>query len=128
MTPRSLEIIRYGVNGVVATMVHYGILSFNLDVAGFSSAGLANLCAAVFGIVASFIGSRYFVFRPTGKSIFDEAARFTGLYAAIAALHGTLLFIWTDTLKFDYRSGFLVATIMQVFFSYLGNRYLVFAK
>ena len=41
---------RYIVNGVFATAVHFAVLTFNLKVLGFASAGLANLVAAVFGI------------------------------------------------------------------------------
>lgn len=43
---------RDGINGVVATVVRYGALAFNLNVLNFTSAGAANLCAAVFGISA----------------------------------------------------------------------------
>ena len=44
---------RYVVNGVVATLVHYGVLVLLLQVAGVSSAGLASLAAAAGGIACS---------------------------------------------------------------------------
>ena len=121
-----MELIRYVINGIIATAVHYGVLSFNIKELNFPSAGLANLIAAVFGITTSFLGSRYFVFRKFEESIRIQAIRFSGLYGAIAILHGSVLLIWTDSLGFDYRRGFLIATGLQVSLSYIGNKYLVF--
>ena len=126
MSRPALEILRYGVNGIVATAVHYAVLTFNLQVLSISSAGLANVVAALFGISTSFIGSRYFVFRQTEESIMTQAAKFGGLYVALAVVHGSVLLIWTDWLGYDYRLGFLLATALQIAGSYLGNKLLVF--
>ena len=126
MSAQALEIIRYGINGLAATAVHYGVLTFNLKAIEISSAGLANLIAAVFGIGASFLGSRYFVFATKDEPILKQAIKFSGLYGAIALLHGLVLLIWTDRHGLDYRLGFLIATVIQVLLSYLGNKFLVF--
>ena len=128
MSPQRQELARYVVNGVVATGVHFGVLSFNLQALRIESAGLANVIASVFGIVVSFLGSRYFVFLATKDGLFAQAAKFSGIYAIIAALHGFILFIWSDFLGFDYRVGFLIATGTQMVFSYLGNKFLVFKQ
>ena len=126
MSRPALEILRYGLNGIVATAVHYAVLTFNLQVLLMSSAGLANVVAALFGISTSFIGSRYFVFRQTEEDVLVQAAKFGGLYATFAVVHGTVLFIWTDWLGYDYRLGFLLATAFQMLASYFGNKFLVF--
>lgn len=120
------EVLRYAINGLVATAVHFAVLAFNLHILHFSSAGLANLTASLFGISASFVGSRYFVFPRTGEPIVAEALRFSGLYGAIALLHGGVLLVWTDFFGLDYRVGFLLATLLQASLSYLGNKFLVF--
>ncbi|HHW4681225.1 MAG TPA: GtrA family protein, partial [Xylella taiwanensis] len=57
------QVLRYLLNGLFATAVHYTILRFNMEVLDLHLAGLANGIAAVFGITVSFIGNRYFVFR-----------------------------------------------------------------
>lgn len=126
MKLHALELLRYGINGVAATAVHFAVLSFNLNVLGFQSAGVANMLAAIFGIAASFMGSRYFVFPRTGESIITQAMKFSGLYGVIALLHGLTLFIWTDLYGFDYKAGFLIATAVQISMSYFGNKFLVF--
>ena len=127
MNSHSKELVRYIINGLAATVVHYGVLSYNLHVLGMHSAGAANLVAATFGIAASFLGSRYFVFKRTDEAMLPQALKFSGLYAAIALVHGCVLLVWTDWLGFDYRAGFLIATAFQVSLSYFGNKKLVFS-
>ncbi len=126
MKANAFEILRYALNGLVATAVHFGVLTFNLEVLEIPSAGLSNLIAAVFGIGASFIGSRDFVFPATDASMLGQAIKFSSLYGGIALLHGLVLLAWTDWLGMDYRWGFLLATGLQVVLSYIGNKFLVF--
>ncbi len=120
------QILRYFLNGLAATLVHYTVLNLNLHHFEFRSAGLANLIAAIFGIAASFLGSYYYVFAGAGGPILSRLTRFLALYAAIAALHGVVLWGWTDHFGADYRIGFVLATVLQMAFSFLGNKHLVF--
>ena len=117
---------RYIVNGLVATAVHFAVLTFNLKVLGFASAGIANMVAAVFGITASFTGSRVYVFHGSAEPLLRQVYRFILLYVSIALLHGALLYAWTDVMALNYIAGFGIATVMQVIFSYWGNKVLVF--
>ncbi|MCC4117946.1 GtrA family protein [Aromatoleum toluclasticum] len=121
-----VEIIRYAISGVVATAVHYGVLTTNIELLAFESVGLANFVAALFGITASFLGSRYFVFRSAAGDIIHQVAKFGIFYGLIAVLHGVFLWGWSDWQNLDYRLGFVVATGFQVSLSYLGNKFLVF--
>ncbi len=117
---------RYIVNGVFATAVHFAVLTYNLKVLAFASAGLANMVTAVFGITASFAGSRIYVFRGSEEPLLRQIYRFILLYVSIALLHGALQSAWTDVMAFNYSAGFCIATVMQVIFSYWGNKVLVF--
>jgi putative flippase GtrA len=126
MRQNAAQISRYVVNGLVATAVHYGVLTANINFLQFKSAGFANFVAAFFGIAVSFLGNRYFVFNKTSENIAKQAIKFSGLYGAIAVVHGMLLWVWTDWQGFDYRVGFLLATGIQVILGYLGNKFLVF--
>lgn len=120
--------VRFVINGLVATAVHFSVLSFAIQVLHVPLAAAANFVAALIGITVSFLGNRYFVFRCHTETIITQATRFAGLYVAIACLHAAVMFLFTDWLGVDFRLGFLVATAMQVMVSYLGNRHLVFAK
>ncbi len=122
------EMARFILNGIIATGVHFSILTLNLQVYGMQSAGMANLTAAIFGITVSFLGSRYFVFKKHQEPIISQVVLFLLLYASIACMHGLVLYVWTDVSGFDYRSGFVFATILQVSLSYWGNKSLVFKK
>ena len=120
------ELFRYGVNGIVATLIHFFVLAFNLQFLEMNSAGLASMLAAIVGITISFLGSRYFVFKNTGERIASQFMKFSGVYGAIALLHGAVLGVWTDLNGLDFRIGFFAATVLQVTLSYLGNKFLVF--
>ncbi len=123
---RAAELGRFVINGLFAALVHYAVLSFNLRVLEMPSAGLANFLAAWFGIAASFMGSRFFVFRSWDEPLASQAMRFLASYAAIACLHGLLLYVWTDQMQRDYTVGLILASMMQAVLSYLGNKLLVF--
>ena len=125
---RGSEVLRYILNGIVATIVHFAILSFGIEVLEIPSAGFANFIAACIGITVSFLGNRYYVFRAHGETMLRQALHFAGLYASIACLHSAVLFLWTDWLGSDYRIGFVLATGLQVSLSYIGNKLLVFSK
>jgi putative flippase GtrA len=118
--------VRYLINGLAATAVHFAVLTFNLKVLGWSSAGIANLVAAVFGIAASFLGSRHFVFKGSDEPLLKQMYRFIFLYTAIALFHGALMYVWADHYRLNYIAGFVVATGMQVLCSYWGNKRMVF--
>lgn len=120
------QLIRYIINGLVATAIHFCALKLNLDVLGMQSAGIANGVAAVFGITASFLGSRYFVFRGTKGGMVRQGMLFVLVYACIALLHALVLCVWTDRMGWDYRVGFLLATVMQMTFSFVANKLVVF--
>jgi putative flippase GtrA len=116
------------VNGVAATALHFGVLWFNLQVLHMPSAGVANAIAACFGITASFLGSRHYVFRAADLPMRRQAWRFALLYGCLALMHGLVLHLWTDLAHLDYRLGFLLATGIQMTSSYFGNRLLVFNR
>ena len=117
------ELLRYIINGLAATLVHYSVLNFNLLVIEFESAGVANMVAACFGIAVSFIGSRYYVYRGHTNSLSSQFVRFSLLYAFIALLHGVILFIWTDVYALNHHVGFLLATFFRYCLVIWGIRY-----
>lgn len=120
------QLLRYVVNGLVATVVHFAVLSVLVEVVHLPSKGAANLLAAIVAISVSFLGNRYFVFAATQARASGQLWRFLLLYAAIALLNGGLMALWSDLLKYDYRVGFVLISIIQFILSFLGNRLLVF--
>ena len=111
-------IIRYIINGITATIIHYGVLEFNINILKFHSAGIANIIASSVGISMSFLGNRYYVFQDKYVKIIPQLIKFGVLYGILAILHFIVLLIWTDFNGLDYRIGFLLATSMQLLISY----------
>lgn len=128
MNRHAEEVIRYVINGVVATAVHFGVLTYNLNVLHIPFAGLANLLASIFGILVSFIGNRYFVFQETAEGFLIQAIKFVALYAAIGFVHGLTLYIWTDLYKLSYQLGFLIAVMIQFTLGYIAGKKIIFKK
>jgi len=120
------EFIRYVINGVFATIVHFVVFQIALFVMEIPSAGVSNVVGASCGITSSFLGSRYFVF-PHRRGRWEyELTKFLLLYLVVAISHGIILFAWTDVGGFDPIAGFGVATGFQLLCTFFGNKYLVF--
>jgi len=122
------EPIRYILNGLVATFLHYGVLNFNIIALDIEPVGLANFLAAIFGISISFLGSRYFVYKKHVNAASSQVVRFLLLYGFIAIVSGFVLYVWSDLYGLSYHLGFIVATVIQMMFSYFGNKVFVFKK
>ena len=124
----SREPIRYLINGVTATLVNYSVLNFNMLILDMKSAGIANFVASIFGITASFLGSRYFVYKEHSNTVSSQIVRFLLLYSFIAVIAGFVMYVWSDVYGLSYHLGFVVAAVVQMLFSYFGNKILVFKK
>ena len=72
MKSQTKELLRYVINGFVATAVHYGVLNICMEYLHLGSAGFSNLLASALGIVCSFLGNRYFVFRAKLCALLDS--------------------------------------------------------
>lgn len=126
VTDTGREFTRFIVNGLVAAGLQYSVLYTLYELVGVPSAGLSNFVAALFGITASFLGNRYFVFRKGDQPIRRQVVSFLILYGTIALIHGSVLLVWTDIYALNYNVGFLLATALQIGFSFVGNKWLVF--
>ena len=121
-----LRLMRYVLNGLLATGVHYLTLSVMIGPLGVRPVGLANLVAAITGTAASFAGNRQFVFNVVASPVKRQALHFAALYAVLALVHSACMYVWCDMLKNDYQLGFVLATGLQFFLSYFFNNKLVF--
>ena len=121
------RVLRFVLNGLFATVVHYGVLAGLIEGAEMASAALANALAAVCGIAVSYAGNRNFVLRSRAPHR-RAGARFLACYAAIVSLHGGAMALWADVGGLDYRIGFLLFTGAAAVLTYLLNRFLVFRE
>ena len=117
---------RYVINGLCATFIHYIVLIINIEIFLMQVAAIANLVASLFGITASFLGNKFFVFKNKDSRLVNQFFIFTSLYLSIATIHGVTMFFWADKYGYDYRIGFILASIIQFALSYFGNKFIVF--
>lgn len=121
------RILRFVLNGLFATAVHYAVLAGLVEGAGMASAAIANTLAAVCGIAVSYIGNRSFVLRSRAPHR-RAGLRFLACYAAVVTLHGGAMALWADLGGLDYRIGFVLFTGAAAILTYLLNRFFVFRE
>ena len=121
------RIVRFILNGLFATAVHFGVLTGLIEGAGLGSAAVANALAAVCGIAVSYAGNRTFVLRSRAPHR-RAGTRFLACYAAVVSLHGGAMALWADIGGLDYRIGFLLFTGLAAVLTYLLNRFFVFSE
>jgi putative flippase GtrA len=117
---------RFLVSGLVATGVHFIILTLLIEMAHVRSAGIANGCAAVVGIATSYLGARFYVFG-SDLPVVQTLPRFLVTTAAVACLHTLIVAVWTDVWRLPYVIGFLIATGASTVLNFLANRFIVFS-
>jgi len=121
----SWTFLRFLGNGVIATLVHFTALRFLLEQHLTRSAAIATGIASVLGILTSYLGNRWFVFR-SGQRISQTLPAFLFIYGAVAAAHMGVLAVWTDRMGLPYAQGFVIATALSLVVTFLGNKLLVF--
>ena len=120
------RLLRYVLNGLLATGVHYLVLIVLINSLAVRPIGLANLVAAIIGTAASFVGNRQFVFKAVNAPVQKQVVHFALLYAILAVIHSACMYLWCDILNRDYQIGFLLATGLQFLLSYIFNSRVVF--
>ncbi len=119
------QLVRFALNGLAATAVHYAALTFFLEVVHVPSAGISNGIASFFGISASYIGNRVFVFGSKAR-VSRTLPAFVAIYAIVAAVHAGFLWIWTDIGQLPYPAGFVIATAISTTITFLASKIFVF--
>ncbi len=121
------RILRFMLNGLVATAVHYAVLVGLVEGVGMASAAFANVLAAICGTAISYAGNRNFVMR-SRASHYRAGPRFLAGYAVVISLHGGAMALWADIGGLDYQVGFLLFTGLAAMLTYLLNRLFVFRE
>tara|TARA_B100001173_G_scaffold294017_1_gene287549 strand:+ start:3028 stop:3381 length:354 start_codon:yes stop_codon:yes gene_type:complete len=115
-------------NGCFATLIHYIFLEFNLNILMLNSIAFANIIACSFGILVSFLGNKYIVFKSVSGSFSGQFFHFFTFYFLVAIFHVAFIYLWADFNGYNYRVGFLIATALQILITYNYNKILIFKK
>jgi len=120
------ETYKFIINGLFATLVHFFAL---LSLSSFSplNYGVSNFIGYIFGSISSFLGNKFFVFKPSNNiHTFTQALKFVFLYIFLAINSGVALYIWADINKYNFVIGFMGITALNTIISFLVNKFLIF--
>jgi len=119
------SLFRFAMNGLVATGVHYLVMLIAIQILHITMYSLAYAFAFFFGVTASFLGNKYFVFRRKQSQSY-QFFKFITLYIVLLLFTSITMWAVSDYAGFHYDIGFMVAAILQFIGGYLGSRYLIF--
>jgi putative flippase GtrA len=118
--------LRYVLNGVAATLVHYLTLRVLIQLLPGTDVGLCNMGASVAGITASFLGNRHLVFAQTQKWVGKQLAQFLVLYGVLASIQGALMHGLVASWGLNITLAFLICTAFQFVAGFSVNKYFIF--
>lgn len=119
------SIIRFAINGLVATGVHYLAMLFAIHVLGITWYSLAYVLAFIFAVVTSFWGNKIFVFKSRQAQDF-QFVKFVTLYLSLLLMTSLTMWLVSDYGGLHYNMGFIISVTLQFIGSYFGSRYLIF--
>ena len=119
------SIVRFTINGLVATGVHYVAMVFAIHVLGITWYGLAYAFAFLFAVVTSFFGNKRFVFKYHQVQDF-QFVKFVALYLGLLVMTSLTMWAVSDYGGLHYNAGFIITVTLQFIGGYLGSRYLIF--
>ena len=123
--------LKFTLNGLFATFVHYFtmLLISNYVIAIYS---IAYGIAAIFGILTSFLGNKFFVFTNSNQDNFlntgtsKQLRSFLLLYGLIMLICSILMGVLSDLLHINYNLSFMISLSVQTLLSFFGNKNYVF--
>ena len=119
------SIVRFTINGLAATGVHYLAMVFAIYVLGIKLYSLAYSFAFLFAVMTSFWGNKRFVFKHRQVQDF-QFVKFFLLYLGLFFMTSLTMWAACDYGSLNYNTGFIIAVTLQFIGGYLGSRYLIF--
>lgn len=119
------QTIRFGIVGVINTIVGYGVYFILLRFKVFYVASL--LISHIIGVTNSYFWNKYFTFKSSQKS-FKEVARFVSVYAVTFAVNLVILMVMVEKIKLGKDIAQLIALFVVTAISFLGHKFWSFSQ
>jgi putative flippase GtrA len=114
------QIIRYGLVGIVNTLVGYGIYFLFLYV-GLNYT-IALTFGSICGIICSYFLNRFWTFKST-KKVAEELPKFLSVYGVSYFLNLGLLILFVEKFKIDARIAQLFILVIITCLTFIGNKF-----
>lgn len=127
-TPEFLRLVRYGVTGVITTVINIGLFTLLYERWGWNE-NVSNIIAIFFAVLFAYLASKWFVFRTRCENRLDlvrEAVSFLSARAVTMALELGGIFVFVTLLGWP---GFWVKaalTVIVVSLNYVFSKLFVF--
>lgn len=119
------RLVRFGIVGVTATLVHFGVVVLLVETRLLSEPLFANLIAFSCAVWVSYHGHNQWTFQHRRRSS-RQFLRFLIVTLAALGLNQAILYLATRPLGWDYRIGMLLVILLVPLFTYLLARSWVF--
>jgi putative flippase GtrA len=116
---------KFGLVGIVATIIHYTVLLLLTDVIAVVPPTIASGVGSLFGIASAYVGNRRWTFRQLERHT-TVAARFLVAYCLTMCGHTVIMYLQIELLRLAYTPAFIVATSASTAVNFVLNRSFVF--
>lgn len=120
------ELSRFGVVGLAATGLHFGLLTLLVERAGLP-APLANGAAFLCALTVTYFGQALWVFPGRSRPGVRRMLRFALSLGLGLAANVAIMALSTGVLGLGYQAGFLLGVVLVPALSFVVNRFWVFA-
>lgn len=119
------QTIRFGIVGVINTVVGYGVyfLMLRLKVVYV----IALLISHIVGVTNSYFWNKYFTFKSHRKSL-KELVRFLSVYAVTFVVNLGILMVMVEKIKMSKEIAQVVALFIVTAISFFGHKFWSFSK
>jgi putative flippase GtrA len=118
------QVLRFAVVGVVATAVHYSILTALVEI-GHVNKIVATTIGYTIGTIVSYALNRRFTFQARGTPVVASFAKYAVLYGIGAVLNAAIFGALVHA-GLHYLLAQIAATGIVLFWNFLGARFVVF--
>ncbi|WP_200332537.1 GtrA family protein [Thiocystis violacea] len=123
----AFRLARFGLVGIVATLVHLGVVVSLVESGVLPEPLVANLFAFSCAVFVSYYGHNYWTFRQRRGSV-PQFLRFLVITVMALGLNQLILYVVTRPLGLDYRIGLLLVLCLVPLFTYALSHFWVFRE
>ncbi len=122
---RFSEVLRFGIVGVTATLVHFTVLTLAVERLGAIPA-LANGSAFIVAVCVTYLGQSLWVFRGHAGRSSAQLMRFAVSLLIGFVANVSVMAMTTQLLGLSYQIGFLLSCVAVPVLSFFINKFWVF--
>jgi putative flippase GtrA len=122
--PAFLQLSKFGLVGVLNTLVGYGAFFILLNYTNYM---ISLVISHILGVTHSYIWNKYWIFK-SNKISLNEFLKFNSVYVGVFVTNALVLVYFVNALNLDPRIGQLIALPIVTMISFAGHKYWSFRR